>query len=603
MNGFWRLMTRIRNYKRQFFLSVVCNILLSVFTVVSIPVLIPFFQILFGRVTPVGTKPQSSDISQWATYYMSGLIDNYGRDKALLTVCLLVIVVFFFKNLFRYLALYFMTPLRYGIIYDLRKELYEKFMDLPLGFYSNEKKGVLLSSMTLDVMEVEWSVLNVIEAIFKTPVIMAGSIFFMIYISPSLTLFVSVLVILAGFIIGRIINSLKKSSHDVQETIAELTSHVEESLGGVRVIRGFNAAGYQSRKFDSENSKYRRIVTAVVNRRDAASPLSEFLGVSVVAILMWYGSKLVFRQELAPETFFAFVFAFYQLIEPAKSFSSAWFNIQKGLAALDRIERITGTTNDISNPENPVRIRSFENEIRLQNVSFSYANDDNQALRDINVTIKKGTVVALVGSSGAGKSTFVDMLPRFYDPSSGMITIDGTDIRKLDLEELRSLFGIVSQDPVLFHDTIANNISFGEARYSRGDIEQAARIANAHDFISALPGGYDTNIGDRGLKLSGGQRQRLTIARAVLRNPAILILDEATSALDSESEKLVQDALQKLMQNRTSVVVAHRLSTIQNADMILVLDGGRLVQSGTHASLMETEGPYRKFVDMQSFTS
>lgn len=601
MSGFWRLMARIRNYKRQFFLSVASNILLSIFTVVSIPVLIPFFQILFGRVNPSTARPVGNDINQWAMYYMSGLIETYGRDMALLAVCVLVIVVFFFKNLFRYLALYFMAPLRYGIIYDLRKELYAKFLDLPLGFYTNERKGVLLSSMTLDVMEVEWSVLNVIEAIFKTPVIMAGSIFFMIYISPSLTLFVSVLVILAGLVIGRIINSLKSSSQDVQETVAELTAHVEESLGGVRIIRGFNAADYQSRKFDQENNAYRRMVTSVVNRRDAASPLSEFLGVSVVAILMWYGSRLVFKQQLAPETFFAFVFAFYQLIEPAKSFSSAWFNIQKGLAALDRIGRITDTPNDVKSSANPVRIDTFKDEIRFENVSFKYRDGSAYALEDINVSVKKGSLVALVGASGAGKSTFVDLLPRFYDPSEGRITIDGTDIREAELEDLRGLFGIVSQDPVLFHDSIANNICFGATRYTRAEIEEAAKIANAHDFITALQHGYDTNIGDRGLKLSGGQRQRLTIARAVLRNPPVLILDEATSALDSESEKLVQEALHKLMENRTSVVVAHRLSTIQNADLILVLEQGRIVQSGKPADLMAEDGPYRKFVEMQSF--
>jgi subfamily B ATP-binding cassette protein MsbA len=601
MSGFWRLLARIRNYRRQFFLSVASNILLSIFTVVSIPVLIPFFQILFGRVSPSPVPPEGKDINDWAMYYMSGLIDNYGRDKALLAVCILVIVVFFFKNLFRYLALYFMAPLRYGIIYDLRKELYARFLDLPLGFYTNERKGVLLSSMTMDVMEVEWSVLNVIEAIFKTPVIMAGSIFFMIYISPSLTLFVSVLVIFAGLIIGKIINSLKKSSQDVQETVAELTAHVEESLGGVRIIRGFNAGEYQSRKFDQENNSYRSMVTRVVNRRDAASPLSEFLGVSVVAILMWYGSRLVFKEQLAPETFFAFVFAFYQLIEPAKSFSSAWFNIQKGLAALDRIERITNTPNDVKSPVKPKRLESFSDEIRFENVSFRYQEGASNALENINVSIKKGSVVALVGSSGAGKSTFVDLLPRFYDPAEGRITIDGTDIRDADLEDLRGLFGIVSQDPVLFHDSIANNISFGAIKYSRREIEEAARIANAHDFIRVLPEGYDTNIGDRGLKLSGGQRQRLTIARAVLRNPPVLILDEATSALDSESEKLVQDALHKLMENRTSVVVAHRLSTIQNADLILVLDHGRIIQAGTPSDLMAQDGPYRKFVEMQSF--
>lgn len=595
------MLSRIKDYKRSFLLSIASNILLSVFTVVSIPLLIPFFQILFGRVVPDAVRPQNSDINEWIKYYMSDLIGTYGKDSALLLVCVLLVVVFFFKNLFRYSALYFMAPLRYGIIYDLRKQLYQKYLELPLSFYSNERKGALLSSMTLDVQEVEWSVLNVIEAIFKSPIIMLGSIFFMIYISPTLTLFVSVLVVVAGFIIGKVITSLKESSHNVQDSIANLTAHVEETLGGMRIIKGFNAENYQVKKFERENASFRDLLTKVVNKRDMASPVSEFLGVTVVTILMWYGSNLVFKDVLAPETFFAFVFAFYQVIEPAKSFSSAWFNIQKGMAAMDRIDRILNTSNEIFSKPDALIKKTFENEISFKKVSFSYKDSDLTALTDISVNIKKGQVVALVGSSGAGKSTFVDLLSRFYDATSGMITMDNIDIREIDLAVLRSFYGIVSQDAILFHDSIANNISFGDEKYTMNEIQEAAKIANAHDFISVLPNGYHTNIGDRGLKLSGGQRQRLTIARAVLRNPPVLILDEATSALDSESEKLVQDALHKVMQSRTSVVVAHRLSTIQNADLILVLENGSIVQSGIHANLVKEDGPYKRFVEMQSF--
>lgn len=595
------MLSRIKDYKRSFLLSIASNILLSVFTVVSIPLLIPFFQILFGRVVPDAVRPQNSDINEWIKYYMSDLIGTYGKDSALLLVCVLLVVVFFFKNLFRYSALYFMAPLRYGIIYDLRKQLYQKYLELPLSFYSNERKGALLSSMTLDVQEVEWSVLNVIEAIFKSPIIMLGSIFFMIYISPTLTLFVSVLVVVAGFIIGKVITSLKESSHNVQDSIANLTAHVEETLGGMRIIKGFNAENYQVKKFERENASFRDLLTKVVNKRDMASPVSEFLGVTVVTILMWYGSNLVFKDVLAPETFFAFVFAFYQVIEPAKSFSSAWFNIQKGMAAMDRIDRILNTSNEIFSKPDALIKKTYENEISFKKVSFSYKDSDLTALTDISVNIKKGQVVALVGSSGAGKSTFVDLLSRFYDATSGMITMDNIDIREIDLAVLRSFYGIVSQDAILFHDSIANNISFGDEKYTMNEIQEAAKIANAHDFISVLPNGYHTNIGDRGLKLSGGQRQRLTIARAVLRNPPVLILDEATSALDSESEKLVQDALHKVMQSRTSVVVAHRLSTIQNADLILVLENGSIVQSGIHANLVKEDGPYKRFVEMQSF--
>jgi len=601
MEGFWRLLSRIKDYKRSFLLSIASNILLSIFTVVSIPLLIPFFQILFGRVVPDAVRPQNSDINEWIKFYMSDLIGTYGKDTALLLVCVVLVIVFFFKNLFRYSALYFMAPLRYGIIYDLRKQLYQKYLELPLSFYSNERKGALLSSMTLDVQEVEWSVLNVIEAIFKSPIIMLGSIFFMIYISPTLTLFVSVLVVVAGFIIGKVITSLKESSYNVQDSIANLTAHVEETLGGMRIIKGFNAENYQVKKFDTENASFRNLLTKVVNKRDMASPVSEFLGVTVVTILMWYGSNLVFKDVLAPETFFAFVFAFYQVIEPAKSFSSAWFNIQKGMAAIDRIDRILNTSNEIFSTPDALYKKSFEKEIRFKKVSFSYKESELTALTDISVNIKKGQVVALVGSSGAGKSTFVDLLSRFYDVTSGMITMDDIDIRDIDLTILRNFYGIVSQDAILFHDSIANNISFGDEKYTMNEIQEAAKIANAHDFISVLPNGYHTNIGDRGLKLSGGQRQRLTIARAILRNPPILILDEATSALDSESEKLVQDALHKVMQSRTSIVVAHRLSTIQNADLILVLENGSIVQSGIHADLVRIDGPYKRFVEMQSF--
>ena len=469
-----------------------------------------------------------------------------------------------------------------------------------MSFYSNERKGGLLSSITVDVQEVEWSILSVIEAVFKSPVIMAGSIFYMIYISPQLTVFAFFLVIFAGIIIGKTVTSLKKNSENIQESMAILTSHVEETLGGLRIIKGFNAESYQAGKFEKENGFFRDILIKVINRRDLASPVSEFLGVSVVTVLMWYGATLVFNAELEPETFFSFIFAFYQVIEPAKSFSSAYFNIQKGLAALDRIDRVLDLHNDITSKPDAINKKEFTEKIAFENVSFAYKDTHKKALNNVNLTINKGEIVALVGSSGAGKSTFADLLPRFYDPTEGKITIDGIDIKDMSINSLRSLFGIVSQDPVLLHDTISNNITFGQNDYTLDQIKEAANIANAHDFISALPDGYNTSIGDRGLKLSGGQRQRLTIARAILRNPPILILDEATSALDSESEKLVQEALEKVMESRTSIVVAHRLSTIQKADKIIVLEDGSIVQCGTHTELLNVDGPYRRFVEIQT---
>jgi len=600
MEGLWRLLSRIKHYKKSFILSIVSNILLSVFTVISIPLLIPFFSILFDRVPSQPVVPAGNDFNEWIKYYMSDLILRYGKENALLYICLTIVIVIFLKNLFRYLSLYFMAPLRFGIIYDLRKQIFNKFLELPLSYYSNERKGALMASMTLDVQEVEWSILNVIEAIFKSPIVIAGSIFLMVYINAGLTLFVLILVVIAGVIIGKIVSSLKKESGDVQEMVANLSAHLEETIGGLRVIKGFNAEPYQREKFEKENTTFRNLLTKVINRRDSASPLSEFLGVTVVSILLWYGSHMVFKNELQPETFFAFVLAFYQVIEPAKSLSSAYVNIQKGLAALERIDKILATKNEIVSKPDALQKNTIESSIIFDNVSFKYKDNTYHALDKVSVNISKGQIVALVGSSGAGKSTFVDLLPRFYDVSEGSIKIDNIDIRDIEITRLRDLFGIVTQDAILFHDSITNNISFG-GDYSSDEIKQAAIVANAHDFIEALPHGYETSIGDRGLKLSGGQRQRLTIARAVLRNPPILILDEATSALDSESEKLVQDALHKLMQNRTSFVVAHRLTTIQQADIILVMENGTIIQSGKHHELMEKDGPYKKFVEMQSF--
>ena len=600
MEGLWRLLSRIKHYKKSFILSIISNILLSVFTVVSVPLLIPFFSILFDRVPAQPVMPSGRDFSEWLKYYMSDLILKFGKEEVLLWVCLSIVIVIFLKNLFRYSSLYFMAPLRFGIIYDLRKQMFNKFLELPLSFYSNERKGALMSSMTLDVQEVEWSILNVIEAIFKSPFIIVGSVFLMIYLNAGLTLFVFILVIIAGLIIGKIVSTLKKESGEVQEMVANLSSHLEETIGGLRVIKGFNAEDYQKAKFEKENISFRNLLTKVVNRRDSASPASEFLGVSVVAVLLWYGSHLVFKNELQPDTFFAFVLAFYQVIEPAKSLASAYVSIQKGLAALDRIERIVETQNEIISKPDAIQKNTINDSIIFENVSFRYKDNTYNVLNHVSVNIAKGQIVALVGSSGAGKSTFVDLLPRFYDVTEGSIKIDNIDIRDISVTKLRELFGIVTQDAILFHDTIARNISFG-GNYTAEEIKQAAIIANAHEFIEVLPEGYNTSIGDRGLKLSGGQRQRLTIARAVLRNPPILILDEATSALDSESERLVQDALHKLMKNRTSFVVAHRLTTIQQADIILVLENGAIVQSGKHHELLQLEGPYKKFVEMQSF--
>ena len=599
-SGFWRLMSRLKGYKKNVILAIVSNVLMAIFTVVSIPMIAPFFDILFSQEVVALSKPEDNNLPDNLDYFFSQLVINYTPQKALLIVIAAMLVVFFLKNIFRYLALYFMAPVRNGIIYDLRKQIFEKYIDLPLSFYSTEKKGDLMNRMTSDVQEIEWSILNTIEAIFKAPLIIVGSLTFMILVSPQLTLFVLVLIVFTAFIIGGISKTLKRSSFEVQTRLGRISSILEETLGGLRIIKGFNAQKYQSEKLEKDNADYRNILTRLLWRRDLSSPLSEFLGIVVVSMLLWYGSALVFDKVLTPDLFFAFIFAFFQVIEPAKSFSSAYYNIQKGLAAVDRVDNLLNTPNPIVDPEKPLTDISFERKIKFEKVSFKYDNADTVALDQIDITINKGEVVALVGSSGAGKSTFVDLLPRFFDVSSGSIRIDGNDIRSYTLYDLRSLFGIVSQEAILFNDTIKNNILFG-AEATDEQIEKAARIANVSEFVNEMPDKYQSNIGDRGMKLSGGQRQRLTIARAVLRNPPIMILDEATSALDSESELLVQDALEKLMKNRTTVVIAHRLSTIRNADKIVVLDKGKIVEMGSHEQLMTLNGNYNKFVEMQTF--
>ncbi len=604
-SSFWRLMGYMRNYKLYISLNVVSNILTAVFTVLSIPLFVPFLEILFERTELVREAPQSewslSTATEWFNYQFSQLIINQGKEAALVYVCIAILTTFFFKNIFRYFALFFMAPVRNGIIRDVRGQIFDKMLDLPLAYFSEERKGDLMSRITSDVQEVEQSILNVLEAVFREPLIIAGALTFMIYVSPQLTIFVFVLMIFTGVVIGGLGRTLKRSSSRVQEKLGSLVSIVEETLGGLRIIKGFNAEGYQRNKFDEENNSYRRLLTRLLWRRDLASPLSEFLGIATVAVLLWFGSRLVFSREMDAETFLTFIFAFYQVIDPAKSFSKAFNHIQKGIAAMVRVESILDADISIKDADQPRPQPAFVDKIAFENVSFTYKEQEGPVLKNLSLEIPKGQVVALVGASGAGKSTLVDLLPRFYDLEHGAITIDGTDIRDFKLKELRSLFGIVSQEAILFNDSIYNNIVFGLEQATPSAVEQAARIAHAHDFIMATENGYQTNIGDRGGKLSGGQRQRLTIARAILKNPPILILDEATSALDSESEKLVQAALEELMKNRTAIVIAHRLSTIQHANEIVVMREGKIVERGSHQALLERGGEYKKLVELQAF--
>lgn len=600
MKSFWRLLGHLRHYRAQVLLNIVSNLLTAFFTALAIPLLQPFLELLFDRKALVLEAPQGGfsvrHLSDYFSYTVSRFIVEQGKEAALVYVCVWIVSVFFLKNLFRYLSLFFMAPVRNGIIRDLRRQLFDKLLALPLAYFSEERKGDLLSRITADVQEVEWSILNVLEAVFREPLIIIGALGIMLYISPQLTLFVFALMLFTGVVIGGIGRRLKRSSLDVQERLGALVSIIEEALGGLRIIKGFNAEPYQRRKFSQENEAYRRSLTRLLWRRDLSSPLSEFLGIAVVAVLLWFGSRLVFSGQMGAETFLTFIFAFYNVIEPAKKLSRAVYDIQKGIAAMQRVEVVLDAPLTLTDAPDAVEVSSFEHSIEYRQVSFQYNETEGPVLQDINLSIPKGKVLALVGESGAGKSTIADLLPRFYDVHGGQICIDGQDIRHLTLRSLRSLMGIVSQEAILFNDTIYNNIVFGMEGVTPQEVERAARIAYAHDFIMATEHGYQTNIGDRGMKLSGGQRQRLTIARAILKNPPILILDEATSALDTESEKLVQQALEELMKNRTAIVIAHRFSTIRHADEIVVLQRGRIVQRGTHEVLAQEEGVYKRLV-------
>lgn len=614
-----RLLRYYLPYKRLLTLAIVCNILMSLFVVVSIPALLPFLQILFSPPQPpqggengmTQSHPvNSTGLQHQLDTFFEQLLLNHGREGALLIVCSFLVLTFLGKNLFRYLSLYFLAPVRNGVVRDLRQKMLRKMLDLPLSFFSEERKGDLMSRFSADVQEVEWSIMGVMEALVREPIVITGSLAYMLWVSPSLTLFVFGLLLFSGIIIGGIGKSLKKQSGEAQSRLGTVMSLVEETLGGLRIIKGFNAEQWQGERFGKENDGYARTITRLSRRRDLASPLSEFLGIAIASVLLWYGAKQVFAGHISGPIFITFLYAFYSITEPAKAFSAATYSIRKGMGALERVEAVLDAEVAIRDAENALAISAFKDKIEFRNVSFQYANAERGALENIQLEIQKGKIVALVGASGAGKSTMADLLPRFYDPTEGQILLDGKDIRELRLKDIRSLMGIVSQEAILFNDTVRNNIAFslpaealakaGTAQSPNLAVESAARAANAHEFIIKLPEGYDTNIGDRGSKLSGGQRQRLTIARALLKNPPILILDEATSALDSESEKLVQVALERLLENRTALVIAHRLSTVQHANEIIVLDAGRIVERGTHESLMRQSGYYRKLVELQA---
>ncbi len=591
-------------YKRLISAHVVANLIMVLFDVVSIPTLVPFLRILFKEDELVTVRPEWSLSVEGVTgnfnYWLSEIILTEGYQRALVYMCVFIVLVFFGKNLFRFLALATIAPLRANIVRDMRNQLFGHLLTLPVGYFSERRRGDLISRFTGDVQEVESSILNSFADLIRSPLLILGALAFMLYTSPLLTLFTVVLLGVTAVIIGGISRVLRRQGSQAQEALSSLVSQIDEALGGLRVVKAFRAEGYLTERFRKTNQEYRNVLVRLLRRRDLSSPLSEFLGISVVAALIYYGFGRIEAGEIDVAVFLAFVYAFFTTVQPSKQFSNAFYNLQRGRAALERVEQVLGTTNAFADRPDALPVRRLAREIRFESVSFSYPNTEHPALDDVSLALPVGRVVALVGASGAGKSTLADLIPRFYDVDEGSIRFDGTDVRELRLDELRRQVGIVSQDVVLFHDTIYANIVFGTENTTRESVERAARQANAHDFILAQPQGYATIIGDRGDRLSGGQRQRLTLARAILQDAPVMILDEATSALDAESELAVQAALFRLMEGRTCLVIAHRMATIQAADEILVMDSGKIIERGDHASLLEARGAYARLIDLQT---
>ena len=603
MKRFSRILFYLKDKKQNIGLYIVFNLSSVLFNLVSLALLAPFLQMLFSEDKSIVVKPRFSfsanGVQDFIKYEMNQLIILHSKTYALAAVCILIVISVFFKNIFIYLSYRVLAPMRNYVMTKLRSDLYAKILELPIGFFTEKRKGDIISRMSNDANEIEWSVMSTLEGLIRDPLQILIILTIMVMMSPALSLFLLVLLPLTGFIIGRVSRSLKKQSTSSQEQLGTLMSILDETLGGLRVIKAFNAEKILRNKFFDTNDTLNHIRNKMNFRRDLASPMSEFLGVLVLSCILWFGGILVLNHEagLSPENFITYILFFTQIINPAKALSTAFYNAQRGAAAIERIEEILKAPITVIDDPAAKPIPAFTDSIEFKNVSFYY--DDTAILKNINLTIKKGKTIALVGSSGAGKSTLADLVPRFHDVSEGELLIDGVNIKAFSLHAVRNLMGIVTQEPILFNDSIANNIALGIDNATRTAIEQAAKVANAYNFIVQKEAGFDTNIGDRGSKLSGGERQRLTIARAVLKNPPILILDEATSALDTESERLVQDAINNMMQNRTSIVIAHRLSTIRHADEIIVLQKGEIAERGSHDELLQRNGIYRRLIDMQ----
>jgi subfamily B ATP-binding cassette protein MsbA len=605
MDYFKKILRFAKPYAKYGYLNIFFNVLYALFSALAFAALIPTLDVIFYPDKKVTIKPiyqGLSTIKEFALESVNYSVTQYSdgdQMKGLIMVISLVLLLFLLKNIFNYLAMYFITFLRNGVLQDIRNSMYAKITDLPISYFSEKRKGDVIARVTSDVLEIQHSFLSILELIIREPLTMFFTLLIMFGISPKLTMFVFIFIPISGFIISKIGKSLKKKSDRVQKEQGEFLSIVEETLGGLRVVKAFNAENSFLKNFKKSTHRFFKFSNSLLNRQNLASPTGEFLGILVIGVLLWYGGQLVIVEKtLDAASFIGYIALAYNFLTPAKAISKAYYGVQKGNAAAERVLEILETENPISEIENAIEKINFESAIELNNISFKY--EDDYVLKDFNLKVPKGHSVALVGQSGSGKSTIANLVTRFYDVNDGAIIIDGINIKDMTKKSLRDLMGLVTQDSILFNETVKSNIGLGKEDATDDEIIAAAKIANAHEFIAELPDGYNTNIGDSGNKLSGGQKQRLSIARAVLKNPPIMILDEATSALDTESERLVQDALEKMMLNRTSIVIAHRLSTIQKANTIVVLQKGEIVEQGSHQELLAKKGTYKKLVDMQS---